>query len=67
MDYVYLNTLSVSHDTQLEARRILNVALEKNGSEFFRFGYDTMRSSASLSAKAISISPLLLISESLNL
>ncbi|KAF3775583.1 Tryptophan aminotransferase-related protein 4 [Nymphaea thermarum] len=44
MDYVNLNTLSVSHDSLLRALKLLNVALEKNGSEIFRFGYETMRS-----------------------
>ncbi|CAN6455947.1 unnamed protein product [Victoria cruziana] len=42
-DYVELNTLSVSHDVQLRALKLLNVVLD-SGSEIFRFGYETMRS-----------------------
>ena len=44
MRYVELNTIGVSHETQLRALKLLKVVLEKgDGREIFEFAHATMR------------------------
>lgn len=41
--YVSLNTMGVSHDTQLRALKLLKVVLQGEGGEIFGYGYQVMR------------------------
>ncbi|KAJ4964930.1 hypothetical protein NE237_016779 [Protea cynaroides] len=44
LTYLGLNTIGVSHDTQLRALKLLKVVLKGGGREIFEFGQKTMKS-----------------------
>ena len=43
LDYMSLNTVGVSRDTQLRAFKLLKVVTQGRGREIFKFGYKTMK------------------------
>lgn len=53
--YLELNTMEVSHDTQLRALKLLQVVLE-GGNDIFEFGHETMRKRWERLSKTISLS-----------
>ncbi|XP_077245776.1 tryptophan aminotransferase-related protein 4-like [Tasmannia lanceolata] len=54
--YVDLNTMGVSHDTQLRALNLVKQVLKGGGRDFFGFGYRTMKDRWERLNKSLSIS-----------
>ncbi|KAI9200916.1 hypothetical protein LWI28_015051 [Acer negundo] len=55
-DYMSVNTVGVSRDTQLRALKLLKVVLESRGREIFEFGHKTMRNRWEKLSNTISLS-----------
>ncbi|KAK4849433.1 hypothetical protein QYF36_024750 [Acer negundo] len=55
-DYMGVNTMGVSRDTQLRALKLLKVVLESGGREIFEFGHNTMRNRWEKLSNTISLS-----------
>ncbi|GAB4861090.1 hypothetical protein Ancab_036248 [Ancistrocladus abbreviatus] len=56
VEYVTLNVLGISHDSQLRALQLLKAITDGRGNEFFEFGYTTMRDRWEKLSRALSSS-----------
>ncbi|KAK6940068.1 Alliinase, EGF-like domain [Dillenia turbinata] len=54
--FITINSMGMSHDSQLRALKLLNVVLEGNGKEIHEFGYETMRKRWEVLRKTLSSS-----------